>query len=94
MATFLILSNLYLESSYHLAVDDYRVDLYSLYLATGSDMKSKKLTVLRLKQILRLHYQANLSTRQLALSIAVSRGTISNTLAGTRFGLCSVADAT
>jgi len=43
-------------------------------------MKPKKITVLKLKDILRLHYQAKLSTRQIALSLNVSRGVVSKYL--------------
>ena len=43
-------------------------------------MKPKKVTVLRLKDILRLHYQAHLSTRQIARSLNVSRSVVSKYL--------------
>jgi transposase len=47
-------------------------------------MKPKKVTVLRLKDILRLHYEAHLSIRQIALSLKLSRGAISKYLARAR----------
>lgn len=43
-------------------------------------MKPKKVTVLKLKDILRLHYQAHLSTRQIARSLNVSRSVVSKYL--------------
>lgn len=43
-------------------------------------MKPKKVTVLKLKDILRLHYQAQLSTRQIARSLNVSRSVVSKYL--------------
>ena len=43
-------------------------------------MKPKKVTVLRLKEILRLHYQAQLSTRQIARSLHLSRSVVSKYL--------------
>lgn len=43
-------------------------------------MKPKKVTVLRLKDILRLHYQAHLSTRQIARSLNLSRSVVSKYL--------------
>jgi len=47
-------------------------------------MKLKKVTVLRLKDILRLHYQANLSQRQIARSLGLSVGVISKYLTRAR----------
>ena len=47
-------------------------------------MKPKKVTVLRLKEILRLYYEAQLSIRQIALSLKLSRGAISKYLARAR----------
>ena len=43
-------------------------------------MKPKKVTVLKLKDILRLHYQAQLSTRQIARSLNVSSSVVSKHL--------------
>jgi len=43
-------------------------------------MKPKKVTVLKLKDILRLHYQAQLSTRQIARSLNVSSSVVSKYL--------------
>jgi DNA-binding transcriptional regulator LsrR (DeoR family) len=50
-------------------------------------MKPKKVTVLRLKDILRLHYEAHLSIHQIALSMKISRGAISKYLVRARLAV-------
>ncbi len=43
-------------------------------------MKPKKVTMLKLKDILRLHYEAQLSSRKIALSLNLSRSAVSKYL--------------